>query len=92
MLFRDDRSKNQPLLSLEISTETRKQVLRDLQLEDFCQGPIDDTLYGQASMWVFGKVVKKRELYIKITMGAFNSSVICISSHEAERKLRYQFK
>lgn len=93
VLFRDDRGKNsQAILNLEISTEYRKQLLRELEVDDFCEGPINDTLYGQASMWVFGKTVKKKEVYIKITMGLHGCPVICISFHEAERKLKYHFK
>lgn len=93
VVFRDDRGKNsQTLLDLEISTAFRKQILRELEVEDFCEGPLSDTLYGQASMWVFGRAIKKRDVYIKITMGKNNCPVICISFHEAERKLKYQFK
>jgi len=93
ILFRDDRGKNlKTLLDLEISTEYRKGILGELQVEDFCEGPLDDSLYGEASMWVFGKVIKKREVYIKITMGRHGAQVICISFHVAERKLKYQFK
>jgi hypothetical protein len=93
VLFRDERGKNlQTLLDLEISTQFRKQVLIELSVEDFCEGPINDILYGEASMWIFGKTIKKREVYIKITMGRHGSKVICISFHVAERKLKYQFK
>jgi len=93
VLFRDHRSKNaQTVLDLEISTEQRKQILRELTVDDFCEGPLDDTLYGGASMWVFGKTVKKKEVYIKITMGAVGACVICISFHVAEHKMKYLFK
>lgn len=93
VIFRDARSKNsQTILDLEISTEFRKQVLIDLQVEDFCEGPLDDKLYGIASMWVFGKIVKKKEVYIKIPMGTHSNPVICISFHVAEKKLKYFFK
>lgn len=93
VLFRDDRGKNlKTLLELEISTEFRKKVLSELEVEDFCEGPLNDTLYGEASMWVFGKTIKKREVYIKITLGRHGSRVICISFHLAEKKLKYQFK
>jgi hypothetical protein len=43
-------------------------------------------------MWVFGKDVKKNEVYIKITMGFAGGSVICISFHTAEYPIRYPFK
>jgi len=43
-------------------------------------------------MWVFGKMVRGTEVYIKITMGTFNNSVICISFHLAEHPLKYPLK
>jgi hypothetical protein len=43
-------------------------------------------------MWVFGKNVKEKEVYIKITMGAMGGSVICISFHLAQHKIEYPLK
>ena len=93
VLFRDNRSKNtQTILLLEISTAVREQALKDLHVEDYSEGPLDDTLYGGASMWVFGKTIKSHEIYIKITMCIADSKVICISFHVAEHKMKYPFK
>lgn len=97
VVFRDDRSKNiQTILDLEISTAFRKQLLKDLEVMDFSQGPLDDKIYGGTAMWVFGKEIENQEkcveLYIKIAMGLAASKVICISFHTAERKMVYPFK
>jgi hypothetical protein len=43
-------------------------------------------------MWVFGKEINKHEIYIKITMGQPNQSVICISFHIAEHPMIYPLK
>ena len=43
-------------------------------------------------MWIFGKDVKGKEIYIKITMGSFGNSVICISFHIAEYEMQYPLK
>jgi hypothetical protein len=51
-----------------------------------------ENLYGGAEMWVFGKTVRKKEVYIKITMGVINSSVLCISFHLAQHKMQYPLK
>ncbi len=45
---------------------------------------MEDTLNKGPAMWIFGKQVKQQEIYIKITMGAPGTSVICISFHIAE--------
>lgn len=93
VLFRDDRGKNaQALIELELRPATRKEILENLAVEDYSEGPNEDVLYGQADMWVFGKTIKKEEVYIKITMGAIGASVICISFHLAENKMNYPLK
>lgn len=92
ILFRDERGKNtRALLSLDITPNKRMEVLKELDVLDFSEGPINDTLYKGADMWVFGKIVKGTEVYIKITLGT-SSKVICISFHEAEFPLNYPFK
>lgn len=93
ILFRDDRGKNtQALIDLELRPIDRKNTLESLEIKDYYEGPIKEKLYGGSDMWVFGKMIKKREVYIKITIGAVGSSVICISFHLAEYKMHYPLK
>lgn len=93
VIFRDERGKNAAALAqLEISPLERAKVLEALEVTDYSEGPIEDTLYRIADMWVFGKQVKKHEIYIKISLGAANSHVICISFHVAEYKMAYPLK
>ena len=61
-------------------------------LKDFKEGPVKEELNRGADMWVFGKTIKKREVYIKITMGTIGSSVICISFHLAQHKMNYPLR
>ena len=93
ILFRDNRTKNSnTLLALEITPNKRKEIIAKLKVEDYCEGPIDDKLYGIASMWVFGTTLNGKEIYIKISMGRFQQPVICISFHESEFPLKYPLK
>ena len=93
VLFRDDRGKNtQTLVELELRPNERKTILESLETKDYSEGPIDDRLYGGSTMWVFGKIVNQKEVYIKITMGIYGSSVICISFHLAQHKMHYPLK
>jgi len=93
VLFRDDRGKNaQALVDLELRPIDRKALLEALETKDYSEGPLEEKLYGGADMWVFGKTIKKKEVYIKITMGAMGSSVICISFHLAQHKMNYPLK
>jgi hypothetical protein len=93
ILFVDNRGKNsQSLLSLEISSKIREEIIKSLIPEDYCEGPKEEILYGGSEMWVFGKEFKGKEIYIKISMGRDNQSVLCISFHESEREMKYPFK
>lgn len=93
ILFLDERGKNQQTLhDLEISPAKRKEIILGLKVEDYCAGPLDEKMRGILPMWVFGRVVRKKEIYIKISMGIENSNVVCISFHIAEHSLVYPYK
>ncbi len=93
VIFRDDRSKNtQALLDLDITRDERIAALAKLVIEDYCEGPLEEKLYGGQDMWVFGKEIKNKELYIKIALGVNGAKVICISFHVAEHKMSYPLK
>ncbi|MBS3771959.1 MAG: type II toxin-antitoxin system MqsR family toxin [Bacteroidales bacterium] len=93
IIFLDRRKKNtQTLLDLEITPAQRKKIVESIELKDYVEGPVEEELYGMADMWVFGKMVKNKEVYIKVTLGHSNRHVICISFHIAEYPLQYPFK
>ncbi len=93
IVFRDDRDKNmQTLLELEITPKYREEVIMHLDPDDYVEGPIEDTLNKMGEMWVFGKEVNRRDVYIKISMGFSSSSAICISFHIAEYRITYKLK
>ena len=91
--FRNDREKNrEALLMLDITPLQRELIVKNLQVQDYVEGPVIDILNKEGEMWVFGKDVKGREVYIKITLGYDNGQTICISFHLAEYPLIYPFK
>lgn len=93
IIFRDDRGKNtQALADLEITPLYRKEVIKSIAAHDYSEGPIVDTINTYGEMWVFGKDVKKLEVYIKIALGHPSSSTICVSFHVAEHPIKYPFK
>ena len=92
IIYRDDRGKNaQTLIDLEITPKYRDSVIINIEVEDYSEGPVIDTLNQCGEMWVFGKDVKGQEVYIKITLGK-GSSALCISFHIAEYPINYPFK
>ena len=93
VIFRSDRQKNtQTLADLEISVNEVKETLADLTLDDYSEGPLPETLYGGSEMWVFGRVIKSHEIYIKITLGLPSNPTICISFHVAEFPMTYPWR
>jgi hypothetical protein len=93
ILFRDDRPKNKEALQiLDITPMQRELIVKNLQVQDYEEGPVIDLLNKRTEMWVFGKDVKEREVYIKITLGYQNGQTICISFHLAEHPMQYPFK
>lgn len=93
VIFRDDRQKNMDTtIALELTMRKKMEILMNLQADDYSDGPIDDILNRIANMWVFGKVIKGKEVYIKISMGMPNDSTICISFHFSEHPINYKLK
>lgn len=93
ILFRDERTKNAiTLAELGITSNDRIKIIRELETESYCEGPISELLYGNADMWIFGVKVKNYDIYIKISMGVPNSKTICISFHIAEFPMIFPFK
>lgn len=93
IFFLDDRLKNSKTLTiLEIVPAKRKQILQDLTVEDYSEGPIEEIVFMGSPLWVFGKTFKGYEIYIKISMGQPNSNTLCISFHIAEFPMNYPFK
>jgi len=93
ILFLDDRGKNQQTLhDLEISPVRLKEIIANLRPEDYCEGPLEEKMRGILPMWVFGKEVKQKEVYIKVSMGLDNNRAVCISFHIAEHPMNYPYK
>ena len=66
IMYRDDRGKNaQALINLEITPKYRDTVIINLEVEDYSEGPVIDTLYRCGEMWVFGKDVKDRKFILR---------------------------
>jgi hypothetical protein len=58
ILFRDDRPKNKEALQiLDITPKQRELIVKNLQVQDYVEGPVIDLLNKQSEMWVFGKCI-----------------------------------
>lgn len=80
------------LAELEISGKQRDEFVLALEAEDYYQGPDKNDYPGQNDVWMFGKEIKGKEVYIKIYIGKTNLSNVCISFHIAKSKITYPLK
>lgn len=90
-IFFLDRDKNQDALAaFGIAPKERERYVREIESDDYVETII--SAMGMGDMWVFGRDINCKEVYIKISLGCPNDKTICISFHEAENRIRYAFK
>jgi len=92
IIYLRDRQKNlQTQLDLELREFEKDKYISELTEVDFYKGPSQD-YNGGPDLWEFGKMIKNKEVYIKIAIGFGSKPVICISFHFPERTIKYPFK
>lgn len=91
VILRERTENLQTILDLELTNVTIREQLKKLTFKDFYKGPTEDD-FGGSSLWEFGKQIKNKEVYIKITLGYFNKQTICISFHYPVRTIKYPFR
>ena len=71
-----------------------RRIMRGLEVEDYCEGPLSDDKGRPHDLWVFGAICGAiRNIYkfaIYVIQGTVKS--ICVSFHEAERPLSYPYR
>ena len=89
-----NRPKNsiQNLADLSITAKMREEIIQELKVEDYSEGPLEETQQGGTEMWVFGKTIKGEQIYIKLTISKITEGAICISFHKAEFLMEFPFK
>ena len=65
IVYVDSKPNNVDTLNeLEITPKERDSYVLSLIAEDYSQGPDANDYPGQNDVWVFGKFIKRKELYI----------------------------
>lgn len=88
-----NRDKNiEALTQLAITASQRDSIIQSLRVEDYVE-TLESLMMGRSNyLWVFGKEIDCKEVYIKVAIGEPSSKTICISFHLAEYPLKYAFK
>jgi hypothetical protein len=93
LLFLRNKEKNcQTLARLGIMAIRVREIIDGLQAKDYYEGPDPDEKYPSKWISIFGVTFQGTELYIKFSVGEDDTPVVCLSFHEAERPMTYQFK
>ena len=81
------------ILQLGFKYQDISETLLDLSVEDYCEGPCRDR-DQPGDLWVFGKVIENKAVYIKIKLASFGPLRIVrvISFHFADYTLDHPFK
>lgn len=89
-----NRPKNsiQNLADLSITAKMREEIILNLDVEDYSEGPFEESQQGGAEMWIFGKSIKNQQVYIKLTISKITGGAICISFHKAEFPIEFPLK
>jgi len=87
----DEYTNENTLLALDYDMEDVVEVLKALTLEDYHESMVDNVADGFNVFFVFGKRIRKRDVYIKVRLkqraGMANSYVFCISFHFARQTI-----
>ena len=80
ILVNRDKNRNF-MLEYGLLTNDIKDIILNLEVDDYYKGPEEDDAGFEGEIWVFTPTFQNIKLYIKIRL-ANNTLVICISIHE----------
>lgn len=85
------------LIELGLNYKFVKDELLGLLPQNYSEGPkkdLNEELFVDESVWIFGKVIQKKEIYIKLKIRENDNQeeVVCISFHIAKYPMNYPFK
>lgn len=70
------------------------KAVRELDVVDYSSGPLQDDRGRPRDLWVFGRYLEEREVYIKLAAYLAGDAVhtVCVSFHEAKWPLTYPYR
>ena len=81
---------NEAFKMLGLTQMSGLRLVKEIRVEEYSETISDSLTYGD--MWIFGKDHDGKELYIKVSLGKFSDSAICVSFHIAEYPLEHPYK
>ena len=92
IIFIDSEKNINGLLDLGVTANIRKEIILNLGVENYYQGPSADRDRPQFDVWGFGvKLNKTDEVYIKLSTRREKHKSVCLSFHRAEFQINYPY-
>lgn len=88
------RNKNrETLLELGLTNTLMFEEIRSLEVKHYSKGPEHDRNEKiKGEVWIFGKEIAGKEIYIKLKIDKAGSQLLVISFHTADYKIYYPYK
>lgn len=78
------------LAQLGITIPDAENTLLGLSATDYVSGPESDHNGSPGEIWVFGTMIHRRQIYIKVKLDTGRAA--CLSFHEAQYPLRFPLR
>lgn len=95
--FISKKENRDTLLALGFSLQDIKYEISNLSLDNYCEGPCDAHEHKD-QVWIFGKIMNNREIYIKLCISDFDNAgnkiktLYCLSFHFAQKPMNHPYK
>ena len=79
------------LLDLDYDTVDVVDRLKELAVSDYSETLIDKDDDKPPLLFVFGKDINNRQVYIKLKIKGENNRILCLSFHYAKHKMKFPY-
>lgn len=79
------------LLDLDYDTEDVVKKLKKLTVEEYSETKIDKDDVNPPILFVFGKDINSRLIYVKLKIKNSQKQVVCVSFHYAKNKMEFPY-
>ena len=79
------------LLDLEYNAEDVVNRLKELKVEEYAETKIDTDDINPPILFVFGKDINDRLIYVKLKIRDQQKQIVCVSFHYAKDKMQYPY-
>ncbi len=89
----DDQKYSTPytLLDLDYDVEDIVDRLKELKVEEYSETKFDKDDVNPLTLFVFGKDINKKMIYVKLKVRDQQKQVVCVSFHYAKDEMKFPY-